>query len=137
MPLGAVADGHIAASRRKGKPHLCVADNWNAQAYLNVMVKSSEMPGSEPRRQLISLGTVVLVVALFGILAASVWFAARAWMSVQGPPMPTTGYVAMTLGVVFSLLVGFALMTLLFYSSRHGYDEQVHDQSYPPDNHRD
>jgi hypothetical protein len=29
------------------------------------------------------------------------------------------------IGVVFSLLVGITLMTLLFYSSRHGYDEQV------------
>jgi hypothetical protein len=37
--------------------------------------------------------------------------------------MPTTGYVAMTLGIVFSLLVGCGLMALLFYSSRHGYDE--------------
>jgi hypothetical protein len=27
------------------------------------------------------------------------------------------------IGVVFSLLVGITLMTLLFYSSRHGYDE--------------
>jgi hypothetical protein len=37
--------------------------------------------------------------------------------------MPEVGYVAMTIGVVFSLLVGITLMTLLFYSSRHGYDE--------------
>jgi hypothetical protein len=37
--------------------------------------------------------------------------------------MPTTGYVALALGVVFSLLVGCGLMALLFYSSRHGYDE--------------
>jgi hypothetical protein len=39
--------------------------------------------------------------------------------------MPGVGYIAMTLGVVFSLLIGIALMTLLFYSSRHGYDERV------------
>jgi hypothetical protein len=37
--------------------------------------------------------------------------------------MPAIGYVAMTLGVMFSLVVGFGLMGLLFYSSRHGYDE--------------
>ncbi len=65
----------------------------------------------------------MLVVALFGILAVAVWYAAHAWMSVDGPPMPASGYVAMTLGVVFSLLVGFALMALMFYSSRHGYDD--------------
>jgi hypothetical protein len=28
-------------------------------------------------------------------------------------------------GVVFSLLVGAGLMTLLFYSSRKGYDDQA------------
>jgi len=69
------------------------------------------------------LGKIVLVLALLGILAAAGWFAADAWLAVSGPPMPTTGYVAMTLGIVFSLLVGCGLMALLFYSSRHGYDE--------------
>ena len=68
-------------------------------------------------------GTLALVVPLFAILAAAGWFAARAWVSIEGPPMPTTGYVAMALGVVFSLVVGCGLMALLFYSSRHGYDE--------------
>jgi hypothetical protein len=69
------------------------------------------------------LGTLALVVPLFAILAAAGWYAARAWVSVEGPPMPATGYVAMALGVVFSLVVGCGLMALLFYSSRHGYDE--------------
>jgi hypothetical protein len=46
--------------------------------------------------------------------------------------MPATGYIAMTLGIVFSLAVGFGLMTLLFYSSRHGYDEP-----YRPENDHD
>jgi hypothetical protein len=71
-------------------------------------------------------GTTALMVPLFAILAASVWFAARAFIAVEGPPMPAVGYVAMTLGVVFSVLLGFGLMALLFYSSRHGYDEPPH-----------
>ena len=33
---------------------------------------------------------------------------------------------AMILGIVFSLVIGCGLMALMFYSSRHGYDE-------PPD----
>jgi len=68
-------------------------------------------------------GTIALIAALFAILAGAGWFAARAWIAVEGPPMPATGYVAMALGVVFSLVVGVGLMALLFYSSRHGYDE--------------
>lgn len=70
-------------------------------------------------------GTVVLVAALIGLLIAASWFAVRGWTSIEGPPMPQVGYVAMTIGVVFSLLVGVALMTLLFYSSRYGYDERA------------
>ncbi len=75
-----------------------------------------------------SFGTIVLVVVLFGILAGACWYAAHAWMSVDGPQMPASGYIFMTLGVVLSLLVGFGLMGLIFYSSRHGYDEQGNDQ---------
>jgi hypothetical protein len=75
------------------------------------------------------LGTMALVVPLLAILVAAGWFAASAWVSVQGPPMPAIGYLAMALGVVFSLIVGCGLMALLFYSSRHGYDDpfQAHD----------
>ena len=71
------------------------------------------------------LGTVVLVVVLLGLLIAAILFAVRSFTSLEGPPMPEVGYVAMAIGVVFSLLVGITLMTLVFYSSRHGYDEQA------------
>ncbi len=71
-----------------------------------------------------TLGTIALVaIPLFAILAAAGWYAASAWVSLNGPPMPATGYVAMALGVIFSLVVGCGLMALLFYSNRHGYDE--------------
>jgi hypothetical protein len=76
-----------------------------------------------------SLGTIALVVALIAILAAALWYAAGAWISVTGPPMPTVGYVAMILGIVFSLIVGCGLMALLFYSSRHGYDEPFQSEN--------
>jgi hypothetical protein len=76
-----------------------------------------------PERKL-SLGTIALIVALIAILVAALWYAASAWISISGPPMPAVGYVAMTVGIVFSLIVGCGLMALLFYSSRHGYDEQ-------------
>jgi len=71
----------------------------------------------------LSVGAVALVVALFAILAAALWYAASAWFSISGPPMPVIGYIAMAAGIVFSLVIGCGLMWLLFYSSRHGYDE--------------
>ena len=81
-----------------------------------------------------SLGKILLIAALVAILAAAGWFAADAWLTVSGPPLPTAGYVAMGLGVVFSLVVGCGLMALLFYSSRHGYDEaprEIDDREGP------
>ena len=65
----------------------------------------------------------ILVVALFALLALSVWFAAYAWNHLGGEPVPSYGYVAIAGGVVVSLLVGGGLMALVFYSSRHGYDD--------------
>jgi hypothetical protein len=74
-----------------------------------------------------SLGTIALFAALVAIVAAALWYAAGAWFEVSGPPMPAVGYVAMGFGIVLSLLVGCGLMALLFYSSRHGYDEPFQD----------
>jgi hypothetical protein len=73
----------------------------------------------EPMRKL------ALILPLFALLAASVWFSYGLWAADEGPPMPTAGYVAMALGVLFSLLVGCGLMVLVFYSSRRGYDERA------------
>jgi fatty acid desaturase len=87
------------------------------RAYLTVMAK-----------QKLGAGTIVLVAALLAIMVAALWFAASAWTEVSGPPMPPVAYAAMIMGVVLSLVVGCGLMALLFYSSRHGYDEQ-----HPPD----
>jgi hypothetical protein len=71
---------------------------------------------------------LALIVPLIAILAASIWWAASLWMSVEGPPMPAAGYTAMWLGIAFSLVIGCGLMALMFYSSRHGYDERARGQ---------
>ncbi len=66
---------------------------------------------------------LALVLPLLTLLAASIWFAYHVWASDDGPPIPALGYLAMGLGILFSLVVGCGLMALVFYSSRHGYDE--------------
>jgi hypothetical protein len=76
------------------------------------------------RGRLQSIGKIALVAGpLLAILVAAGWFAAGAWTRLSGPPMPASGYVAMTFGIIFSLVVGCGLMALLFYSNRHGYDD--------------
>ena len=69
-----------------------------------------------------------VILPLLAFLAASIWFAYYVWASDAGPPMPASGYVAMALGVLFSLVVGIGLMGLVFYSHRHGYDERGHGE---------
>jgi Kef-type K+ transport system membrane component KefB len=73
------------------------------------------------------VGTIALVVALLGLLAAAIWLAVHTWLSAEGPAMSTSAYVAMILGVVFSVVLGCGLMALVFYSSRYGYDEASYD----------
>jgi len=67
----------------------------------------------------------LIILALFALLAVSVWFAGAAWERFGGEPMPLYGYVAIAGGVLVSLLVGGGLMGLVFYSSRHGYDDEA------------
>ena len=68
-------------------------------------------------------GSVLLVVSLVAILVGSVWFAVLGWTEIEGPPISVEGYIAMAAGIIFSLIVGVGLMSLVFYSRRHGYDE--------------
>jgi hypothetical protein len=100
--------------------------NRHGQAYLSSM----ESPQAKQRPPWVTIALVG--IPLFAILAAAGWYAARAWVAVSGPPMPATGYIAMTLGVIFSVVVGCSLMALLFYSNRHGYDEPFQHDA-PPD----
>ncbi len=68
---------------------------------------------------------VLLVAPLLAVLALSTWYAARSF-ALEGPDMPWELYLAMALGILFSVLIGCGLMALVFYSSRHGYDEAAH-----------
>ena len=65
-----------------------------------------------------------LIFVLLAILGVTLWWAIYAWNAVDGE-MSVHGYVAMTLGIIFSLVIGCGLMALMFYSSRHGYDDAV------------
>jgi hypothetical protein len=68
----------------------------------------------------------LIIVPLIALLAIAVWFAVYSWRLTEGTPIPTSGYVAMWLGILFSVLVGCGLMALVFYSSRRGYDAPPH-----------
>ncbi len=73
-----------------------------------------------PRTNLGPWGWFTLVV-LTGLLIAAIVYAVHAWSSVH-TQVSTAGWIFMTMGVVFTILVGAGLMGLVFYSSRHDYD---------------
>ena len=63
-----------------------------------------------------------IVVPLFALLIAALWFAATTWTQF-GDAVPFWGWFAIGGGVLFSLGIGGGLMALMFYSARHGYDD--------------
>ena len=75
---------------------------------------------SSPRRSM--LGTWGAVAVLSALLVAAGIIGYLGWTRTDSS-VPLSGYVAMAMGVIFSLVVGVGLMALIFYSSRKGYDE--------------
>jgi hypothetical protein len=69
--------------------------------------------------------SALMIAVLVALLAIAIAWAIYAWNAVD-VQMIVHGYIAMILGIVFSLVVGCGLMALTFYSNRRGYDE-------PPD----
>ncbi|MBR0992772.1 hypothetical protein JQ580_18830 [Bradyrhizobium japonicum] len=81
-----------------------------------------------------------VVIAVLGALLVAAGALAYLGWSRTDTEVPASGYVALVLGVVFSLVVGVGLMALIFYSSRQGYDEPatlIPDPESDPDGGRD
>ena len=66
--------------------------------------------------------SVLLILPLLALLGVALCWAINAWNRVD-VEMSVHGYIAMILGIFFSLVIGCGLMGLMFYSSRHGYDD--------------
>jgi hypothetical protein len=71
----------------------------------------------------LSLNEWAVVLVLGALLIATVGIAWVGWALAPGTVVPASGFVALAFGVLVSLAVGIGLMALLFYSSRHDYDE--------------
>jgi hypothetical protein len=68
-------------------------------------------------------GSWAILATLLILLVGAIVLSYQGWTSAAGTDVPASGYVALVLGVIASLAVGFGLMALVFYSSRAGYDE--------------
>ena len=77
---------------------------------------------------------LLLVVILGPLLIGTVAISAWAWNRLGSTEIGLHGWIALGLGVLATLVIGGGLMALVFYSSRHGYDERVgrrSDESEP------
>jgi hypothetical protein len=71
----------------------------------------------------IGAGSWIILIVLLALLVATGVLGYIGWNLGGSTAVPASGYIALTLGVIFSLVVGFGLMALIFYSSRKGYDD--------------
>jgi len=60
-----------------------------------------------------------LILVLLAVLAATLWWAIYVWKSVD-VEMSIRGYIAMILGIVFSLVIGCGLMASCFTAAVMG-----------------
>lgn len=82
----------------------------------------SQIDDTNASRQ-ISISQVLVLMVLFGMLLFAVVWSMMAWTSAEDATMSVHGWIALSLGTIFSLIFGCGLMALMFYSSRSGHDE--------------
>ena len=80
----------------------------------------SDTEPSGARQNTVGAWVVVGVLSAFLVAAGIIGYIG--WTDTD-TDVPASGYIAMALGTIFSLVVGVGLMALVFYSSRKGYDE--------------
>ena len=74
--------------------------------------------------------TILLIAVLGVLLAVGIVFGLYTWQAFSDTEISGHGIAALALGIFFTLAVGIGLMSLVFYSSRRGYDERANE---PPD----
>jgi undecaprenyl pyrophosphate phosphatase UppP len=75
------------------------------------------MIGKKAASTWIAVGITMAAVMAVAVVIA--WF----WSSIGTSEISVAGWLAMALGIVATLALGIGLMSLVFISSRRGYDE--------------
>jgi hypothetical protein len=74
------------------------------------------------KHRLSTAGWITLVV-LAGFFGVSLWYAVEVWTAMAGVHMSGFGWTFLVMGVLVTVALGAGLMALVFYSSRHNYDQ--------------
>ncbi|MGE0718326.1 MAG: hypothetical protein AB7P02_22960 [Alphaproteobacteria bacterium] len=70
----------------------------------------------------------LLPVIMLGLVAIAAMAAGAIWTGIGDISIGLHGWIALGLGVFFTLAIGGGLMALVFYSSRRGYDDLDRDR---------
>ncbi|NVJ98647.1 MAG: hypothetical protein HWE25_10875 [Alphaproteobacteria bacterium] len=70
--------------------------------------------------------TFLLVLGSLVALGLAGYWALTVLGSIDGVELSGHGLAAAGLGLFFTVVVGFGLMALIFFSNKHGHDEDVH-----------
>jgi hypothetical protein len=65
----------------------------------------------------------IAIAVAVGVVAAVLALVASMWSAIGDAEISAGGWVALVLGVLVALGLGFGLMALVFISSRRGYDD--------------
>jgi ABC-type multidrug transport system permease subunit len=71
----------------------------------------------------LSRATWIALVAAAAVVAAVVVVAAGLWATIGTSAISPAGWAAMIFGILLTLALGIGLVSLMMFSSRHGYDE--------------
>ncbi len=68
---------------------------------------------------------IAVVIAVIAVAAVS-GVVGNFWNQLGASEISLAGWLALGLGIVATLALGFGLMTLMFISNRRGYDDRHH-----------
>jgi hypothetical protein len=75
------------------------------------------------KRCTLSSSQIALLTLLCAVLLIILSWTLAVWMATDDVPISEEHWIALGLGLVFSLPIGSGLIALMFYSNRSGHDE--------------
>lgn len=69
---------------------------------------------------------ILIIAASTLAVGAICYWGLTVLIATQGVELSIHGKIAMAIGVVFTFAIGIGLMSLVFYSNKHGHDETVY-----------
>ena len=68
-------------------------------------------------------GEIALIVFFVALLVLAALYSWHVWDAMPDAHVSASGWIALAIGCSLTLVVGGGLMFLVFYSSRHGFDD--------------